>query len=228
MTTAARPTFMSAKGGYSLRDTNAAPIHQISARDLAAHTKLKTRHSQPEHDSAADDALRMRLKEAEKEYFEKKRAVYSQNTPSDDEQAPLEDETLENEAAAHPLALYDDADDTDDDESSSSDSSSEDDDDDDDTALLLMELEKIKKERALEKERQEQLDQEEQMRQMETEAMSANPLLAPQHIGVKRRWDDDVIFKHQAKGVDDKPQKRFINDIIRSDFHRKFMSKYIK
>ena len=46
-------------------------------------------------------------------------------------------------------------------------------------------------------------------------------------FSVKRRWDDDVIFKNQAKGVDEKPKKRFINDVLRSDFHRKFMSKYI-
>ena len=41
------------------------------------------------------------------------------------------------------------------------------------------------------------------------------------------RWYDDVVFKNQAK---DEPQrkKRFINDTIRNDFHRKFLSKYIQ
>jgi protein CWC15 len=44
---------------------------------------------------------------------------------------------------------------------------------------------------------------------------------------VKRRWNDDVVFKNQAK---DEPEvkKRFINDTVRSDFHRSFMKKYIK
>jgi hypothetical protein len=41
------------------------------------------------------------------------------------------------------------------------------------------------------------------------------------------RWDDDVIFKNQARGVDDQPKKRFINDMLRSDFHKKFLHKYI-
>ncbi|CAD7688434.1 unnamed protein product [Nyctereutes procyonoides] len=46
---------------------------------------------------------------------------------------------------------------------------------------------------------------------------------------VKRRWDDDVVFKNSAKGVDDqKKDKRFVNDTLRSEFHKKFMVKYIK
>jgi protein CWC15 len=44
-------------------------------------------------------------------------------------------------------------------------------------------------------------------------------------FAVKRRWDDDLIFKNQAVGQDDKPKKEFVNDILRSEFHRKFMSK---
>ena len=39
-------------------------------------------------------------------------------------------------------------------------------------------------------------------------------------FAVKRRWDDDLIFKNQASGVDDKPKKEFVNDILRSEFHR--------
>ena len=41
------------------------------------------------------------------------------------------------------------------------------------------------------------------------------------------RWDDDVVFKNQARG-ETKTPKRFINDTIRSDFHRKFLHKYMK
>ena len=42
------------------------------------------------------------------------------------------------------------------------------------------------------------------------------------------RWDDDVVFKNCAKMEDDKKKTEFINDTLRSEFHRKFMSKYIK
>jgi len=41
------------------------------------------------------------------------------------------------------------------------------------------------------------------------------------------RWYDDVVFKNCAK-KDEKDKKKFVNDIIRSDFHRKFMSKYVQ
>lgn len=43
------------------------------------------------------------------------------------------------------------------------------------------------------------------------------------------RWDDDVVFKNCAKGIDEaKREKRFVNDTLRSEFHKKFMEKYIK
>lgn len=39
-----------------------------------------------------------------------------------------------------------------------------------------------------------------------------NPLLNPKaDFNVKRRWDDDVIFKNQARGTDDKKKKEFVN-----------------
>jgi protein CWC15 len=44
---------------------------------------------------------------------------------------------------------------------------------------------------------------------------------------IKRRWDDDVVFKNQAR-TEPKRQKRFINDTVRSDFHRRFLDRYIK
>ena len=38
-----------------------------------------------------------------------------------------------------------------------------------------------------------------------------NPLLNPQAFNVKRRWDDDVIFKNQARGTEQKGKKEFVN-----------------
>jgi hypothetical protein len=41
---------------------------------------------------------------------------------------------------------------------------------------------------------------------------------------MKRRWDDDVVFKNQARGTEERGKKKeFINDMLRSDFHKKFM-----
>uniref|UniRef100_A0A7N4V1T7 Spliceosome-associated protein CWC15 homolog n=1 Tax=Sarcophilus harrisii TaxID=9305 RepID=A0A7N4V1T7_SARHA len=108
--------------------------------------------------------------------------------------------------------------------------------DDDDTAALLAELEKIKKERAEEQARKEQEQKAEEERIRMENILSGNPLLnltgpsQPQaNFKVKRRWDDDVVFKNCAKGVDElKKDKRFVNDTLRSEFHKKFMEKYIK
>jgi protein CWC15 len=41
------------------------------------------------------------------------------------------------------------------------------------------------------------------------------------------RWDEDVVFKNQTRG-EVKAPRRFINDTVRSDFHRKFLERYIK
>ena len=51
------------------------------------------------------------------------------------------------------------------------------------------------------------------------QVLRGNPLVqaAPDqelNFGVKRRWDDDVVFKNQDRGAP-KKQQRFINDTIR-------------
>ena len=44
---------------------------------------------------------------------------------------------------------------------------------------------------------------------------------------LKRRWNDDVVFRNQAKGEPDRNKKRFINDTVRNDFHKRFLNKFI-
>jgi protein CWC15 len=111
------------------------------------------------------------------------------------------------------------------DESSSEEES--DDDDEDETAELLRELEKIKRERAEQREKEEREKREKEEAQREFDIARGNPLLNPKStadFSVKRRWDDDVIFKNQARGTDDRNKKKeFVNDLLRSDFHKKFM-----
>lgn len=41
------------------------------------------------------------------------------------------------------------------------------------------------------------------------------------------RWNDDVVFKGQAR-TEPETKKRFVNDTIRNDFHRNFLTKYMK
>ncbi|KAN0109864.1 Pre-mRNA-splicing factor Cwf15/Cwc15 [Russula decolorans] len=122
----------------------------------------------------------------------------------------------------------------------------EDDDEDgeDETAELFRELEKIKRERAAEKERVDQAEAAVTEAEREAQIATANPLLnlaaalgnapginttAPGTFAVKRRWDDDLIFKNQAASDKDNARAgQFVNDLLRTEFHKKFMSRFIK
>ncbi len=135
--------------------------------------------------------------------------------------------------------------DSEEDENDDSEDSDSDSDDDgggggeDETELLMRELEKIKAERAAERARAEEAERLVAERAREQAALHGNPLLQPaagaagsssSGFAVKRRWDDDVIFKNQARpeAAERGRGKRFINDMIRSDFHRKFMAKFLQ
>lgn len=116
------------------------------------------------------------------------------------------------------------------------DTSDDDSDSDDDTAALLAELNKIKRERAQESAKKEMDQKQEEERIRLENILSGNPLLnysagakpGGSNLKVKRRWDDDVVFKNCARSEPDKKGPSFVNDSLRSDFHRKFMEKYIK
>jgi len=121
--------------------------------------------------------------------------------------------------------------DADSDSASSSSESESEDDEEDETAELMRELAKIKAERAeaAAKEAAEKAKREEEQR--EKDIALGNPLLNEkrEEYGVKRRWDDDVVFKNQARGTEERgKEKRFVNDLLRSDFHRRFMDKYVR
>ena len=114
-------------------------------------------------------------------------------------------------------------------------SADSDSDSDDDTAVLMAELNKIKAEKARDDEEKEmrQRDDEEQIR-MEN-IYSGNPLLKEKYaeegkgdMKIKKRWDDDVVFKNCSRAEPDDKEKTFINDSLRNEFHRKFMDKYVK
>nr|XP_043606702.1 protein CWC15 homolog [Erigeron canadensis] len=223
MTTAARPTWAPAKGGNEQGGTRIfGPSQKYSSRDIASHTTLKPRR---EGQDTQDELEKRDLKE---ELEERERRHFSSKEDRDRRKSShhlLEGSRREHEERIIPRSI--DADDADGDVDSD-DESDDDDDDEDDEAALLAELELIKKERAEEKLRKEREEQEEGLKLKEAELIRGNPLLNnPTSFSVKRRWDDDVVFKNQARG-ETKAPKRFINDTIRSDFHRKFLHKYMK
>ncbi|PSS01481.1 Spliceosome-associated protein [Actinidia chinensis var. chinensis] len=227
MTTAARPTWAPAKGGNEQGGTRIfGPSQKYSSRDLAAHTTLKPRkEGQDTHDELQKRNLREELEEREQRHFSSKDKSYIDDRDRrKGGHLLLEGAKRDAEDRLMPRSV--DADDAD--VEVKSEESDEDDEDEDDTEALLAELEQIKKERAEEQFRNERQKQEEELKAKEAELIRGNPLLNnPTSFNVKRRWDDDVVFKNQARG-ETKTQKRFINDTIRSDFHRKFLHKYMK
>ncbi|KAH7545423.1 uncharacterized protein LOC107416386 [Ziziphus jujuba] len=230
MTTAARPTWAPAKGGNEQGGTRIfGPSQKYSSRDLAAHTTLKPRkEGQDTQDELQKRNLRDELEERERRHFSSKDKSY--NDDRDRRKGShllLEGAKRDTEDRIVPRSV--DADDSDVEVKSDDESDDDDDDDDeDDTEALLAELEQIKKERAEEKLRKERQQREEELKAKEAELIRGNPLLNnATSFNVKRRWDDDVVFKNQARG-ETKTPKRFINDTIRNDFHRKFLQKYMK
>ncbi|CDW54064.1 Cwf15:Cwc15 cell cycle control protein [Trichuris trichiura] len=237
MTTAHRATYTPAQGGFGKNEADLSKLSkQYSSRDLPSHTKLKYRQT----GQASAEELKSRdflyeLENREREAAGKRRtsarmpclialfplkvSITLADSP------PLTKKKSLNESAAaaaigdadeSPERTYDE-DDTEDDE--------------DDTAELLAELARIKAEREAEKAAEEAKRQAEEEQIRVDKILHGNPLLTStkQDFKVQRRWDDDVVFKNCAKGISEKKSEpTFINDALRSEFHKKFMEKYIK
>jgi len=228
---------------------------QFSVRDMAAHTKLKFRQvGQTSTAEVKQRDLRAELLAAEQEAKNRKRKAEGK-PPLPVEGGQADDEANKRRKLLQESLELDKDDDDEEEENGSGDkkdSADKDEDDDeedsdedeDDTAELLRELEKIKRERAEEKLRQEQEQSATDAAAREVEIATANPLLnlaaalgqtpggvnttVPGTFAVKKRWDDDLIFKNQAMSQDKTRQGQFVNDLLRTEFHKRFMAKFIK
>jgi len=250
MSTAHRPTWDPAQA----RDVKGGS-RQFSVRDMAAHTKLKFRQvGQTSTAEVKQRDLRAELLAAEQEAKNRKRKAEGK-PPLPVEGGQADDEANKRRKLLQESLELDKDDDDEEEENGSGDkkdSADKDEDDDeedsdedeDDTAELLRELEKIKRERAEEKLRQEQEQSATDAAAREVEIATANPLLnlaaalgqtpggvnttVPGTFAVKKRWDDDLIFKNQAMSQDKTRQGQFVNDLLRTEFHKRFMAKFIK
>jgi len=220
MSTAHRATYAPAKAGSSRGESDLGKLSkQYSNRDLPSHTKLKYRQpgqNAPEEVSRRD--MRHDLNERERTSRSEKRSSDSRSSRDQSKRQRLDHVSASNLDADDPV--------------DESDSDFDSDDSEDDTAELMAELTRIKKERAEEAIKKEQERREEQEKIRTENILSGNPLLnsgsANSDFTVKRRWDDDVVFKNCARGESDKKPQHFINDTLRSEFHKKFMEKYVK
>jgi protein CWC15 len=104
---------------------------------------------------------------------------------------------------------------------------SNDQDEDDSEEELYRELEKIKKMREEQNKQKEMEDLVKLKQQTQEDILKGNPLISHSGYSLKKKWFEDTVFKNQAKN-EPKIRKRFINDTVRSDFHRKFISKTIQ
>lgn len=245
MTTAHRPTFDPARG----KEAQRGPA--FHTRMLPAHTQLKFRKAGQGgagdgEDELSQTDLAAELLAAEAVHFKKKNggAPAADDDDDDAEHTTLAglkrphqiegkggEEGEEDLEAKRRRILAEtremDADD-DDDSAEDEDDDSDDSDDDDEDAELQRELERVRREREEKKRKEEEARAKEEEEARERDIALGNPLLNKQDFTMKRRWDDDVVFKNQARGTEDKGKKEFVNDMIRSDFHRRFMSKYVR
>mmetsp|Transcript_14649 Transcript_14649/g.42684 ORF Transcript_14649/g.42684 Transcript_14649/m.42684 type:complete len:232 (+) Transcript_14649:50-745(+) len=224
MTTAHRPTYTAAMGHGTSCSGNAfvAQSTKVANRDASSFLSLKTR--QPGQGAPEERGSRKALRE-DLERREKK--------AKDEQDGKMPDKKDEKKG---PVAIEDnpfpeDADDaaapSDSEKSDKPAGEDDDDDDDEDTEELMRELAKIKEERQAEEELQNEQKRKQDERSRRDEVMRGNPLLqAASDMSLKRKWDDDTVFKNQAKTAP-KAKVRFINDAVRSDFHRKFLNKYV-
>lgn len=198
---------------------------QYSSRDLPGHTKLKYRdQGQNNTEELRSRDFRRDLEDREARERSEKSSGSKRPLPNVVQRALEQNSKRQKTEAVQPANL--DADDPVESENSDSDDS------EDDTAALLAELNKIKKERATEESKKEaERKQEEERIRMEN-ILSGNPLInysataKVADMKIKRRWDDDVVFKNCARSEPDRKAGNFINDSLRSEFHKKFMDKY--
>lgn len=214
MTSAHRPTFDHAKGKDNKN------ISSIShKRGLASHTKLKFRtkkrkintefeEDDEEVEKTGDGRQLDGVKKSDIAGLVESLQSEADNTGVSNEEVitadeksiePVNESTSENESA----------------EGSEEDS--------DDEEALLLEMEKIKKERDEAKRKAEE-------EEIVKRAKQSNPLMlidteSKREISRKKSWRDR---KTMAKKVAVSDDQKFLNDTVKSDFHKKFLDKYIR
>ena len=232
MTTAHRPTWKAAvgRGGQGGWSAGGAISSAQSAYEAPGQLSLKTLRKPVDKKKALRESL-LALEKAEAKSAPKRKF-----DPVVEERA--QQRLLKQSAEVDVQAIqskYDDSDvdagggsgDDDDAKNNASDDTDLDDsdsdldddsDDEDDEAALQAELAKIRAEREEAKRKAAEEEAAEERKQDESAALVGNPLLA---VGAsaggqpaKRRWNEDVVFRSQAKG-EPKNKKRFINDTVR-------------
>lgn len=112
------------------------------------------------------------------------------------------------------------------DEDSEEEENSEDDDSEDDTEQLLLELQKLTKEKEKKRKAKEELE-------AEQSAANSNPLMRMDEQyepkSNKSTWRNTTLFRNQKSSADKNDESlMFTNDTVYSEFHKRFLAKYIR
>ena len=152
---------------------------------------------------------------------------FCDSSSDEDEKKPSKQEKMKNLAKQKDSSKLkitepkdDEASDQDEEESEKSGSSDSDDEDE-----LLMEYERLKKEREEKENREKEQIYENLTSKQEEEILKGNPILDSSY-SLKKRWYEETPFRNQSL-TEPKDKKRFINDTVRSDFHKSFLKKFI-
>ncbi|TFK45395.1 Cwf15/Cwc15 cell cycle control protein [Heliocybe sulcata] len=204
----------------------------VAAEAEARNRKRKAEGKPPLEVEGAGEARKAIMQGGEEEEASKRRKILQEALEMDRDDDDDEDGDKDKDKDGDGDVVMDKGEDQEEEEDS-------DEEEEDDTEELLKELEKIKRERAEEKARQEREESAGREAEREAQIAAGNPLLshlaaalgqgpdglsttAPGTFAVKRRWDDDLIFKNQAVSSREKDARsgQFVNDLLRTEFHK--------
>lgn len=251
MTTAHRATFNPAVGGSEQGGNKLmVPTRQYSSKDLPGYTEMRLRTKEGEEKLNKKERreikndLRMRELEVENkrgkksenfsrekeidddgiEYLQKRKKVTSSNKIGNIDLPSIQNrKRIKNEDGV----IEEDEDDEAflDDDEEESESEDEEEDEDLEEMKLLEEFERIKKQREQEEKQQLEEKYENLTEKEQGEILKGNPLYDSSY-SLQKRWYEETVFRNQSK-TQPVEKKRFINDTVRSDFHKKFLKKFV-
>lgn len=217
MTTAHRPTFDHLKGRL---DHNKTSIQH--KRFAPLHRQLKYRHvsivSNDDYETSKIDLnklnksvqqMRLELIGKEQEHFVDQGIEYRDRYLNRKDMKMIEGPSSEEGESfeARRLRIYQETKDIDlDSESGSEEESESESESEDESELLMKELNKLK----------ERKEEEEKMIRLES--------LVESKV-VKKSWRNETTFHSRRSG---KQKAEYVNDMLRNEFHRKFMDRYVK
>ncbi|GMM32842.1 hypothetical protein DASC09_001670 [Saccharomycopsis crataegensis] len=258
MTTAHRATFTHAKAkDTSLSQTYQATLTHKRFLPAHTQLKYRSKKLDPQNNDSGDLSDADKVHEMKKKLMRKEHAHFTsvghkladKSTEDQSQEQPRlaittgsreldndssDDEEMMSQGNNGVMGILNTASDSENSDDDDDDEDSEDDDEDEDeTAQLLLELENIKNERK-------QREQQKQELEVTEVAKTSNPLVQfadnndnenENQGGLKRSWRDSTLFSNKKrKGTNEvkNGDDGFSNDLLHSQFHRKFLERYIR